>query len=318
MPDPGTPAPADTDDTRAEMAARFAELEQDQPDEQDPQDTAADTAADNDGAPEGTSAGTEDATEDAPVGDESFTNFRIEDVPEEHREYVEKAYKQLQGDYTRKTQSLAQERQEAENAMAFIAALQSEDQRADALRQIAQAYGGEQALLDILGYETEEPDLDTEPFDEDIDPDDPNAAMRAEWEQFKAFQAQQLAAQEEAEAAKAEEEHLDRIDQSVTDQLSALAKQHGEISPEEEQLLIGHALANPPDENGFPRLAAAYDALQASYSARQQRWAKSKETTHVAPDGQAATQVPDLDNERERRDHLAAAIAAHDAAIPGN
>ena len=316
MADEATTAP----DTRAEMAEKFAALdaEQDQPTEQDTQDTAAQTA-DTDGAPEGTSAGTEDASDtDAEQADESFTNFRIEDVPEEYREHVEKAYKQLQADYTRKAQSVAEERREAENAMAFIAALQSEDQREAALRQIADAYGGEQALLDILGYETDGPDLDDEPDLDDIDPDDPNAAMRAEWEQFKAFQAQQAAQAEAAQAAQAEEEHLDRIDQSVTDQLKALATKHGEISPEEEQLLIGHALANPPDEDGMPRLADAYNALQASWNARQKRWAQSKETTHVAPDGQAATQVPDLDNERERRDYIAAAVAATDAAIPGN
>lgn len=315
MADQATTAPGDP---RDELAEKLAALEQDQPDEQDTQDTAAETA--DDGAPEGTSAGTEDATDTTPDGDESFTNFRIEDVPEEYREHVEKAYKQLRADYTRKTQSLAQERREAENAMAFIAALQSEDQRADALRQIADAYGGEQALLDILGYETDDsPDLAELANIDDIDPDDPNAAMRAEWEQFKEFQAQQAAEAEQAEAARAEQEHLDRIDQSVTDQLKALAKQHGEISAEEEDLILGHALANlPPDDDGMPQIGKAFEALNGAWNAKQQRWAKSKETTHVAPDGVAATQVPDLDNERDRRDYIAAAVAAQDAAIPGN
>jgi hypothetical protein len=48
------------------------------------------------------------------MSNDTFTNFDINAVPPEQRQYVEQAYKQLQADYTRKRQEDANARREAE------------------------------------------------------------------------------------------------------------------------------------------------------------------------------------------------------------
>ena len=62
--------------------------------------------------PEGTED-SESASEEGD-GDDQFTTFDIEQVPEEYREHVARLQKQLQGDYTRKTQGLADQRKALE------------------------------------------------------------------------------------------------------------------------------------------------------------------------------------------------------------
>lgn len=293
------------ENTREEMA-RLLET-QDKPEQDTPDTGEQDTEAPS----EETSAGTAEPSED------TFTTFRLEDVPEEQREYVEKAYKQLQGDYTRKTQSLAEERRQAEQAQALVTALQSEDHRQAALNYIAELSGGEQELLKALGYETDDPTAVEEAI-EDLELT-PEQKQLKELQDFRARmeakEEQDRLAREQAE----QEAQLDRIDGYVTSQIQALTEEHGEISPEEEQLIVGHALANlPPDQDGMPQIRQAFDAFAKATQARDQRWAKSKETTHVASGGKAATQVPDLDNERERRDYFAEKYAALEAAQQGN
>ena len=59
-----------------------------------------------------------------------FTNFDLNAVPAELREHVERAYKQLQGDYTRKRQEDSQARREAELSVSELQQQQKDLQTA--------------------------------------------------------------------------------------------------------------------------------------------------------------------------------------------
>src|SRR4051812_1406642 len=88
----------------------------------------------------------------APVEAEQFSeNFDPTTLPEE----LQPAYKQMHGDYTRKTQALSEQRKEAENAVAFIESLRSEEHRQAALQQLAEDIGPD-AVLEALGYTTDD------------------------------------------------------------------------------------------------------------------------------------------------------------------
>lgn len=89
-------------------------------------------------------AGASSASEVAGTTDsDSFTKFDLNSVPEEYRPFVESAYKQFQGDYTRKTQDLAEQRKALEGldpnaareAIQFVDAIQNDPQYALAVHQ---------------------------------------------------------------------------------------------------------------------------------------------------------------------------------------
>lgn len=251
-------------------------------------------------APEATSVTddqpTSTETTEAPEGaEESFTNFRLDDVPEEHREYVEKAYKQLQADHTRKSQSLAEQRKSAERAVALAEFLDTPEGQAQIFRQLAELQGYE--LDDGTVTEPDEPDLSTLPLEEQL------AARVDQLEQA-------IRAKEEAESAAAEkdaeERHLAAIDGHIDAQLNALAQDVGKpLSERYGNAVVSHALAAfPPDENGMPQIRKAYDDLEAEWKEREAQWAASKDTPHVTTSGQSASQVPDLDDDQARVQYM--------------
>lgn len=241
----------------------------------------------------GTSATQQQATTDEapdPFGD----NFDPSSLPPE----LQPAYKQLRGDYTRKTQELAEQRKQAESANALIADLQSEDPDTN---QQALAWMAEKGLLtpeqtaEVFGWDIEQPQ-DDEGFD------DPTAAMRQEWEQFKAErEAERQQAQLDAYVAQEEQRANDEFTKIEADLGSAL-------SDRAKTLIVSRAVAAA---NGQPLdIRAAFDELEAEWNDRQQQWANGK-TAPVNPGGgQTATEVPDLANERQRVDYMAEQIEA--------
>jgi HD-GYP domain-containing protein (c-di-GMP phosphodiesterase class II) len=214
-------------------------------------------------------------------------------------EALQPAYRQLRGDYTRKTQELAEQRKQAEAATAFFEDLQSEDTREHALQWFAQQVGGPEALAAALGFEVDDDEQSTSEPDEP----DPVREMRSEWEQFKAER-------EAEQARKAEDDYVARVDRGVQEQMQALAKQAGvdELPQRTQELLVSRALVAHTGPDGMPNVRAAFDELEAEWTERQKGWASSKETTHIQPGGQEATEVPDLDNEEARRDFMASKL----------
>lgn len=232
-------------------------------------------------APTEAEAPASESEDQAPSAEaESFTSsYNPDELPEEARVAYEAAYKRLQGDYTRKTQEVSQQRQEAEQAMMLVNALQNPQTQAQAL----QALGLE---LEDDGYESE---------DEYVDPEDRIANLE-----------QALAAQQEAAQ---EEQLLNQEADYIDGELTRLAESDGrELDDQELELVVSYALANRL-ENGAPNVEAGYRALQTISAEAQKRHIQSKRAG--APGlGSAAEKKWDLDSEAGRKAALAEVAAA--------
>jgi hypothetical protein len=224
-------------------------------------------------------------------------NFDPNTLPPE----LQSAYKQMHGDYTRKTQTLAEQRKATENAQSFFDALQSEDQRASALQQIAEAFGPD-AVLEALGYST---DSDDDVEAESLDPGE--QALQA----IEELKAQQAAAQAEAKRV----QHFAAIDQHVETTLDSYAKDHGlDKVPDELRALaidLGSAMAiKANQEDGLPQVAEALQKLDAMWEQRQKDWVQSKQAQKVAPGGQPGVEQFDINNPDETIARMAAILDA--------
>lgn len=119
------------------------------------------------------------------------------DLSPEARQYVEQREREMQADYTRKTQELAEQRREAEQALEFINALNTDPNFAlqvhQTLSQTLQAQGYSVAQADALAAQQMQGEEDPYGYE-----DDPYMAKIQELEQWKHQQEQRIA---EAEAA---------------------------------------------------------------------------------------------------------------------
>lgn len=143
----------------------------------------------------------------------------ISQLPEEARLYLQAREREMTGDYTRKQQELAQQRQEADQAIQFYTALNSDPQFA------AQVYEQLQTALSQTGflqapYENTETDEWGNPVETD--------PYQAELEQIKGWMAQQEAQQQYFVA----EAHLNN-------QIATIRSQHPDYSDDD----IGNILS---------------------------------------------------------------------------
>lgn len=169
---------------------------------------------------------------------------------------LQSRYKEMQGDYTRKTQELAQQRQEAENAIAIVQALENEDTRDEAFQYVAEQLGYEvaQELADEMGLE----ELEEEPqfFDPRVD--------------------QLLQIQEE--------QQIQQLDQKIQSQIDAAAKSAKlELTEAERSYVFRITAEMGPDAQGEPQVGEAMKQLQAILDAQAERLAKSKEPAPSPP-----------------------------------
>lgn len=261
-----------------------------------PTDTGQDQPTPEAPPTDGTSAGT------GPNLEQAFEeNFDPSTLPDE----LAPAYKQLQAAWTRKTQSLAEQRKEAENAQRFLEALQSEEHRPTALKNLAESLGGEEAILAALGYDVDDPELEDDP---EFDLDDPAQAALARVQQLEAKLAERETAEQTKAREAAEQAEMDAIDAHISDSLKALdgydqfGTSDGADPSPEEQAIVAIALAGlPAGDDGMPQIQAAAEMFEKAYESRFKRWSSTKDAPHVSPVGQAASQVPDLDNDNERQ-----------------
>lgn len=235
------------------------------------------------GAPEGTSA----ATTEPEYFSENFDPSTLDEA-------LQPAYKQMQGAWTKKTQELAEQRKQAESATAFFNDLQSEDNREGALAWLADNLGGPDQLIAALGYQ----------FNDDTDQTDldPTEQMRSEWEQFKAQQSQR-------EAQQAEEAYVSQVDAHLVEgvkQINAQLSQQGRdaLTDDEQRLVVKNALVDT-EAGQMPNVQGAYETYANLMDARLKDWANTKRGGATRAGGEAATQVPDLDDERQRQDYIA-------------
>lgn len=158
-------------------------------------------------------------------------NIDLSQLDETSRNYIQAREREMQAAFTRKTQELAAQRAEAEQAMQFLSELNSNPEFA---YEVQQRLNGE---LERLGYGQEAPFSD-------VEEDDPYLAKINELEQWKNQQEQRI---REAEAAS-------RIDRES----SVIQSENPHYGEEDFNAIYGLALAH----NGDIRAAAdAYKAM---------------------------------------------------------
>jgi hypothetical protein len=227
--------------------------------------------------------------EDQPAGDaeESFVDsYNPNDVPEEARPQLEAAYKQLQAAYTEKTQGLAKERQEAEQAREIVQAL------ADPTRA--------PEVLKFFGLELE-PDQEEDDFP--LDPDERLDQMEAN---FAQWQQQQAEAQQ---AAAAEDELIKEIE--------GLEGAAGREFTEKEIRVLSGRESDPKVLHGLMEEIRGEDKKQWEEDLR-----KGKTAPRRPGSGTPASKAVDLSKLsgrelREARDQLAAEAAEEAIAAEG-
>lgn len=216
-----------------------------------------------------------------PVEAQSFTNFNLNEVPDEHRQYVEQAYKQLQGDYTRKRQADSQAAREA----------QERAEQYDQLFQALQNPETQAEALAALGFDLE--DGAQEPGQEP----DPTEQMLSEWEQFKSQQAEQ---QQVAE--------LDALEQQLNAEITEQAKHLG-LNDAQHEWIFDRMLAIPPKDDGSPDVGQAVKDFEELAQWAQEKYVNSKREAAQAPAGSSGQAKVDMADEGARVGRLAALIS---------
>lgn len=203
-------------------------------------------------------------------------NFDLAQVPEDAgREWFEGRYRDLRGDYTRKTQELAEQRKQVSAIV-------------DAIRDPNHPQHSD--VMDYLGLETVEEDNDEYGLDED----EPLGVL----EQRLA----RLEAEREAQAqAIAEQQAESELEDYLEERISDLQRREGidEFSEQELRLLVNAAVASP-DSSGKPDVEGAFEALKGAYAAKQKAWLSSKTAPRVPGAGVPASAELDVTDRAKR------------------
>lgn len=185
----------------------------------------------------------------------------------------QKRYSDLQPEYTRATQELADLRHQQE---LYDLMVSTDDP--DTRRQVAEQ----------LGYVLED-DASTQALDED---------PFARYDERLGRIESSLTAREQAEASA---DHAAEVRTAVDAKLDQLG-----IDKDDQDWVLAYAInALPPTQEGLPDVEQAHQVFEGREDARQRAWAKTKRAPHIAPNGQAATEVPDLDDRQQRWEYMA-------------
>lgn len=192
-------------------------------------------------------------------------------------------YRQMQADYTQKTQSLAEQRQQIEQEQELLNALRSNDPEI------------QNQALEFLGFEPDDDELD-----EYEEPDDQLEARLAALEEREQMQA----AASEDEAFR--EQLLDYVDGQFDD----LEQSTGRTFTDAEVRAISGLAGAVQDERGLPDVRQAYDLIFSDVLGDEKsRWIESKQAPQPGS-GRSGTEAPDLSDEQVRRRVMAEAIDA--------
>lgn len=213
--------------------------------------------------------------------------FDPSSLPPEAQEYLSTREREMQGDYTRKTQAIAEERRQAQFAQAFHEAIldPNHPQHEEALGILQQ-----RGILDI-----EDPDPGFE--DEDV------TARRLE-------ALEQRLQQEDAQRQNQQLE--DYVLTHVADEIQAIQDSEGREFSDEELTILDTVARRNPDGQGLPNVDYAYKVLKAHNDSQKKSWVSSKRTPRPPGGGPAARQQFDPRDPAQRRE---ASIAAAEAAI---
>jgi DNA gyrase/topoisomerase IV subunit A len=193
-----------------------------------------------------------------------------EETPAEEAEPAvdyEKRYTDLRPEYDRNQQRLSEYEQ-------FIGHLRDPETQAEALQ--------------ALGLQLEE---DEEPEDDEYD--DPEERLEAELEGVKEYLAEQQQAQQFAEH---QEREVDYVDDAITELED---EESIELSDKEFGVVVRLA-DTMRDENGWPDVRAAWEALGGISEAQRKRYVESKKANKPSANGTAGTEKIDMADEDER------------------
>ena len=235
----------------------------------------------------GTSEPTPEAALDAP--------FSLEDVDESYRSDVERYAKQLQGAYTRKTQSLADERAELKQLKTLQGELYSDDpEKRDAALS---------TLLDDLGYEIDGNEAPEGDYEEYVDPVDELKARIDRMETEKVTQ-------------QAEQQELDAVEAQVTfaEQSLTAYEQKTPLTETARLAIVTYAGSLPRQENGLPDMESAIALWESDRAEAVEGYLKTKRNAEPAPDLSGSTGTDQV-NLSSRANRLQAAEAAAERAI---
>jgi ribosomal protein L12E/L44/L45/RPP1/RPP2 len=217
-------------------------------------------------APEGTSGN------EQPQGP-----FNLNDIPEDIRSHVEPYAKQLQGDYTRKTQELADQRRQYEQVQQHLQALYQDPE-------------AQQQFLQQLGYEVEGEDgIDQEPDQEFRDP------------RFDQFLEQQHAQQEAEQFASNVQSAVKQAAPDATEEAAALMETYTS------------ALAMTNGQFDANQAKQLVDSLKKQ---AVEEYLASKRAPMAPGTGPAASQQYDRKDPEARARRMAEIAAAHAAQQP--
>jgi hypothetical protein len=196
----------------------------------------------------------------------------------------QKRYGDLQPEYTRVTQENAELRRQQE---LYDVLISTDDP--DTRRQVAEALGFQ---LD----EDEEPDPDEQDFEDPF----------ARYDERLGKLEQTLTQREQNER---DEAYAEQVRQAVDAKLDTLG-----LPKDDQDWVLAYAInALPVTHEGLPDIEQAHRVFTERETARQREWARGKRAPHIAPHGQAATEVPNLDNRQERVDWMVRRMQENDA-----
>jgi hypothetical protein len=214
------------------------------------------------GAPEG--ATVEPSQPEVPAS----KSIDISGLPEEAQVFIRAREREMQADYTRKTQEVAAQRAEAEQAMQFIQALNSDPQFA------GEVLSHLQGQLAAAGYQFEASDeYEVDEWGQQVEPD-PYAEEIADLKQWRAQMEDQW-----VEA---------NLSASLDRQLSVIQAQHPDWGDSDMQAIIDLGFATQGD---LMAAAEQYQAVQDQILARYLQGKSSVNTPSPLPSA-PANQVP--------------------------
>jgi hypothetical protein len=229
-----------------------------------------------------------DSTGQAAQTEESPSYFEDKFDPATLPDEIREQYNEMRGDYTRKTQSLAEQRQEAE---AMRSVLEDPESHAAFIRSLPDEY--QMAILKNAGYDVEDDGSSEMEMPEYEDPYEPRLSALENHLQERQQQ-EQLQAQQEAET------------DYVANELEALSQQTGrEFDDEEIEAVLALAVLNRDPETGAPDIKGAYEHLYSRvFATERKRYAQGKRPPHVQANGSSATEEIDTDSPDKRVEAL--------------
>jgi hypothetical protein len=237
-------------------------------------------------------------TGDAPAADQATSfeaPFRLEDVPEEHRQYVEHYIARTRPEVTRAFQEAAEVRRAAEQALAHVDALNSPDTAFEVLRDTLDEYGID-LTEDIWAAAQASQGAGPAGTADELQPSDPAIQFLVERAQRED---QEREAQAEAAQATRDREHV----QTHLATLAA-ARGYGEAAtdvPEEiSNGVAAFAAVLPYSTDGTPNLSAAQEMVEAIEAKAVQDYLARKRPDPVPEGGGAGDRRADLTDPKQR------------------